>query len=277
MIQDCIEQMIDNSKSVIPINENDYIKDGLLYCGKCHTPKQTKVFVMGKEKNPYCLCECESKKENEEKQRLDKADYDRRIQHFKKIGFPESDMQNRTFENDDMKNPKLTRIMQRYVEKFGELKKQGKGLILYGRCGTGKTYASCEVANALIDKGVSVLVTNFSRLTNEIQGTYDGKQKYIDRLNDFELLVIDDLGAERKSEYMQEMIYSIIDSRYRAGLPFIITTNMTMNELKNPTIISNSRIYDRILERCYPIEVNGENKRYSKIKSSYEKMKEMLE
>lgn len=94
----------------------------------------------------------------------------------------------------------------------------------------GKTYAACEVANALIDKGYPVLVTNFARITNTIQGMYEGKQDYIDSLNEFQLLVIDDLGAERESAYMQEMVYNIIDSRYRAGLPMIYTTNISIEQ-----------------------------------------------
>ena len=185
-------------------------------------------------------------------------------------------MQNWTFENDDMANERITKAMRNYVDNFADLKKHGKGLLLYGSIGKGKTYAACEVANALIDKGYPVLVTNFARLTNTIQGKFEGKQEYIDSLNQFQLLVIDDLGAERKSEYMQEIVYNIIDSRYRAGLPFIITTNMTIEEIKTPTDIGNARIYDRIIERCFPIEVNGKNRRRKKVIAEYDEMKKLL-
>lgn len=276
MFQDAIEDMVKKSKSVIPINEDDYIKDGLLYCAKCNTPKQTVVNVLGKQMKPFCLCKCEQEKIEADRQRIRQEEFMRRIEHQRKVGFPESDMHSWTFANDDLHNEKLTKVMQNYVDNFSELKKQGKGLLLYGTVGTGKTYSACEVANALIDKGIPCLVTNFSRLTNTIQGMYDGKQEYIDSLNNFDLIVIDDLGAERKSEYMQEMVFNIVDNRYRSGLPMIVTTNLTIEELKNPSGITSWRIYDRILEKCFPIEVSGGSRRRESIRQSYEQTKELL-
>lgn len=180
------------------------------------------------------------------------------------------------FCNDDMANEKITKAMKNYVNNFPELLKGGKGLLLYGTVGTGKTYAACEVANALIDKGYPALVTNFARLTNTIQGMYEGKQEYIDSLNRYALLVIDDLGAERKSEFMQEMVFNIIDSRYRAGLPLIITTNLSIQEIKEPSDIGNNRIYDRILERCFPVEISGASRRRKAVRENYNDMKDLL-
>jgi len=119
-------------------------------------------------------------------------------------------------------------------------------------------------------------MTNFARLTNTIQGMYEGKQEYIDSLNDFDLLIIDDLGAERKSEFMQEMVFNIIDSRYRSGLPMIITTNLTADEIKKPQEVSFKRIYDRILERCIPVEVSGVSRRRTALKETHADMKAML-
>lgn len=175
-----------------------------------------------------------------------------------------------------MSNARLTQAMQNYVDNFSAMLKDGKGLLLHGTVGTGKTYAACEVANALIDKGYPVLVTNFARLTNTLQGMFDGKQEYIDSLNKFALIVIDDLGAERKSDFMQEMVYNIIDSRYRAELPMIVTTNLAMDEIKSTESIGNARIYDRVLERCFPIEVSGASRRRKAVRESYNDMKDLL-
>ena len=146
---------------------------------------------------------------------------------------------------------------------------------MWGEVGTGKTFAACEVANALIDKGYPVLVTNFARIANQLQGTFE-KQEYIDRLNRYSLIVLDDLSSERNTEYMNEQIFQIVDARYRAQLPMIITTNLTMSELKNPQEIAKRRIYDRVLERCHPIRVSGTNKRKAKIKNDYADMQKML-
>lgn len=276
-LAETIDGIIEQGKLSIKANEGDYIgEDGLLYCGNCHTKKQTEVNIFGAVRRPMCLCKCMTEKRDAEEAAMKREEFERRTKEYRKTGFPESDMQNWTFENDDMANERITKAMRNYVDNFTELKKHGKGLLLYGSIGKGKTYAACEVANALIDKGYPVLVTNFARLTNTIQGKFEGKQEYIDSLNQFQLLVIDDLGAERKSEYMQEIVYNIIDSRYRAGLPFIITTNMTIEEIKTPTDIGNARIYDRIIERCFPIEVNGKNRRRKKVIAEYDEMKKLL-
>lgn len=271
-----IDGMERKAAASIKAEQGDFILDGLLHCGKCGTPKQCRVELFGEIRTPMCLCKCEvEKKEREEEERL-RQDFMRKIKEYRKMGFPESDMEHWTFANDDMSNEKITKAMQNYVDNFGELRKAGKGLLLYGSVGTGKTYAACEVANALIDKGYPVLVTNFARLTNTLQGMFEGKQTYIDSLNRFELLVIDDLGAERRSDYMQEMVFNIIDSRYRAGLPFIVTTNLTIEEIKKPNDIGNTRIYDRIIERCFPIEVTGGSRRRKAVRDSYEDMRKLL-
>lgn len=276
-VQNAVESLIERSKTAIPTNDCDYIgEDGLLYCGKCHTKKQTEVMLFGTIRRPMCLCKCEAEKRDKEEAERKQADFGRKIKDLRRTGFPESNMQEWTFENDDMTNSRVTNAMKKYVENFDEMKKQGKGLLLYGNVGTGKTYAACEVANALIDKGYPVLVTNFARIINALQATFE-KQEYIDSFNRFSLLVIDDLGIERNTEFAKEQVFNIIDSRYRAGLPMIITTNLSIDKIKKPDDIDNGRIYDRILERCFPIEVSGQSRRRKAIRESYDDMKNLLE
>lgn len=275
-IEQAVNNLVKKSEQAIPMEDGDYIGDnGLLYCGKCNTPKQKEFNALGKVWRPYMLCKCETERQHSEEQATEQAEFDKRVKDLRRAGFPDSDMSNWTFANDDMENEQITKAMRRYVENFQELKKQGKGLLLYGNVGRGKTYAACEVANALIDKGYSVLVTNFSRVLNTLQSTFE-KQEYIDSLNKFSLLVIDDLGIERETEYAKEQVYNVIDSRYRANLPMIITTNLSIDKIKNPTDIENGRIYDRIIERCFPIEVKGQNRRYKAVRESYGDMKELL-
>ena len=276
MIDQTLNSLIEKSNKSIPINDGDYTgENGLLYCGKCNTPKQTEISVLGKVRRPYCLCKCETEKRDAEEAERKRIEFERRVKELRQAGFPDTDMLQWTFANDDMENEQITKAMKRYVDNFPELRKQGKGLLLYGNVGRGKTYAACEVANALIDKGYSVLVTNFSRVLNMLQSTFE-KQEYIDSLNRFSLLVIDDLGIERSTEFAKEQVYNIIDSRYRAGLPMIITTNLSIDKIKNPTDIENGRIYDRIIERCFPIEVTGQNRRHKAVRESYNDMKDLL-
>ena len=276
-VQNAVESLIERSKTAIPTNDCDYIgEDGLLYCGKCHTKKQTEVMLFGTIRRPMCLCKCEAEKRDKEEAERKQADFGRKIKDLRRTGFPESNMQEWTFENDDMTNSRVTNAMKKYVENFDEMKKQGKGLLLYGNVGTGKTYAACEVANALIDKGYPVLVTNFARIINTLQSTFE-KQEYIDSFNRFSLIVIDDLSAERDTSFAKEQVFNVIDARYRAGLPMIITTNLSIDKIKKPDDIENGRIYDRILEKCFPIEVSGQSRRRKAIRESYDDMKNLLE
>ena len=263
------------ANQAIKTEEGDYIKDGLLYCGKCHTPKQCKVQAFEKTFYPKCLCQCEIEREAKEKEEAEKRDLMERIKRYRKMGFPESQMQYWTFENDDQSRPKLTEMARRYVNNFDTFYKEGKGLLLHGDVGTGKTYIACMIANALIDKGYPVLVTNFARILNTLQGTFE-KQEYLDSLNQFKLLVIDDLGVERDTGFAKEQVFNIIDSRYRAGKPMIITTNLSMQKLATETELSDKRVYDRIIERCFPVEVSGESRRVKKLISSREEMKNLL-
>lgn len=275
-VNNVIDDIIKQAENSQVISSDDYYNDsGLLVCGICNTEKQCRVEFLGVEKVVPCVCKCE--KERIEKEKQAEKDQERllRVQSLRKMGFPESNMQEWTFANDDMANERVTNAMQRYVDNFTEFKKKGKGLLLYGNVGTGKTFAACEVANALIDKGYPALVTNFARLINTLQGTFE-KQEYIDSLNEFDLLVIDDLATERNTDFMNEQVHNIIDNRYRAGLPMIITTNLTINELKSPNDIAKKRVYDRVLERCFPIEIAGQSRRRKNIQADYNETKALL-
>ena len=64
---------------------------------------------------------------------------------------------------------------------------------------------------------------------------------------------------ERNSEYALEQVFNIVDSRYRSRKPLIVTTNLTLDELKHPADLVHARIYDRVLERCVPLKINNRN------------------
>lgn len=270
------DQIAQNASKIIRAEEGDYIVDGLLYCHKCNTPKQCRVELFGEIRTPMCLCKCEQEKRDEEEQERKRQEMLRHIKSLKKLGFPDVEMTRWTFDRDDRSNEKISTVARRYVENFDEMKARGKGLLLYGTVGTGKTFISACIANDLIDKGHPCLVTNFARLCNTISGMYEGKQQYIDGLDKFELLVIDDLASERDTEYMGEVVQNIIDARYRSGLPLIITTNLTSEELKHPAEMRKQRIYSRLFEMCIPVEVKGKDRRKEKLKDDYKELEDML-
>jgi DNA replication protein DnaC len=149
--------------------------------------------------------------------------------------------------------------------------------LFWGDVGTGKSFAAACIANALIEMGVPVLMTNFSKMLNQMGGMYsDERFRYISSLSRFSLLIIDDLGIERSTDYAKEQVYSIVDERYKSGLPVIVTTNLTITDLRCPQQLGDARIYSRILEMCTPVHVPGKDRRAEAGRTKQEIMKEVL-
>ena len=258
-----LEKIIDNIASANIPDQEDYTdsETGLLFCGKCHTHKECRVNFLGKEKLLPCNCKCKQEQIEAEEQARKEQQRLARISRLKANGLQDRALFAYTFDKADGTNPAL-QYAKRYVEHWSEVKTEGQGLLFWGSVGTGKTFAAACIANALTEQGVPVLMTNFSKILNSLSGMFsDDKNKYLSSFKEFDLLIIDDLGIERNSEYAQEQVYNIVDSRYLSRLPFIITTNLTVTELKEPKDLAHARIYDRILERCAPVRFSGKNYR----------------
>lgn len=257
MLDETIKKSLEKA---VPV-EGDYYEDGLLYCGKCHTKKQRYIEILGHRKLVGCLCSCGAA--DYEKARRAEQETQRKINLDRKRsqGFPDRAMMEWTFDTDDGANPELSGICKRYVEHFDEMLADGKGLLFYGTVGTGKTFMASCIANALIDKGYSCLVTNFARITNELQSDFNKRQAYFDRLNQYSLIVLDDFASERDTEYMGEIVMNVIDARYRVKKPIIITTNLSGEEFDNPSDVRRQRVFSRLFEMCLPYEVKGKDRR----------------
>lgn len=251
-------RVAENSKEV----EGDYYEDGLLHCGNCHGKKQTRQInpFTQKEKIFPCVCECELERRAEERRKVEEAKEFERIKRMKIECVQDRNILNWNFANDDGTNPKM-KAARKYVDNWPQMYEGNYGFLLYGDVGTGKTFFAACIANELLDRGIPVLVTNFSRLVNQLSGFNDDKNEFLNSLNNYKLLVIDDLGVERQSEFVMEQVYNIIDSRYKNGQPMIITTNVPIEEIRNPTDIKYKRIYDRILENCIPMQITGVSRR----------------
>jgi len=196
------------------------------------------------------------KQEAEEKARL----HHENVRRLKLQGFTDWAMQNWTFENDNRQNPQM-QLAQRYVDHWPEMREKNVGLLLWGGVGTGKSFMVGCIANALMEQEIAVCMTNFARIMNELNNAFSGRNEVMDSLCGYPLLGIDDFGMGRGTEDALEQIYNIIDSRYRSHKPLIVTTNLTLTELKNPQDTTHARIYDRLLELCTPIACTGPSMR----------------
>ena len=272
-----MQRTVNAVAAIVPTDGDTYTEsDGLQYCLKCHTARECVVEVFGTVRTVPCMCEClmEAYEREEEASRQNQRRLE--IKRYREMGFSEKEMEAWTFAADDGGTPELTRAMKAYVDNFREMQKEGKGLLLYGPVGTGKSFLAACIVNALIDKGYPCLMTNFSRLTNTINGMWEGKQEYIDSLTRFSLIAIDDLGVERDTEYMNESVTTIIDSLYRAKVPVVITSNYTPRQLTEESEIRRSRVYDRLLERCLPVKVVGASRRKQKGRDDFNGMMALL-
>lgn len=255
-----LEKAVELSAEGKEHTESDYEKDGLIYCGKCHTPKQTLVRFPWGDRKPWVNCQCEQAKADEIARQKREKEHREIVADLRKKCFPSKNMANFTFANDNGSSPEIIGYAKHYVENWKDFYSRGKGLLIYGSVGIGKTFASCCIANALLEHEIPCKFTDFSRIGNELQETW-AKQEYLDGFDEFPLVIVDDLGVERKSEYMNEMVYNFIQHRYLSGLPLIVTSNLTKAELTNTEDIRNHRIYSRLFDMCTPIMLKGEDLR----------------
>lgn len=260
----------------------DYVESGVKFCGKCQAPKQTWIdFQLPGGRTDRRLvpvaCLCKEQELAEANARERRANFDAWISGMiEQYGLSDRSYTRHTFAEDDRQDSAISDICLRYVERWEEMQADNMGILFYGSLGRGKSFFACAIVNALLEKCVPATVTNFPRLLNILQGVKE-RQAYIDQLQRYKLLVIDDLGVERDSTYAAEQVYNVIDARARSGLPLIVTTNLTMEDLKSPPTMQAARIYDRILEMCpIPIRMTGESRRTANASARKAKAHELL-
>lgn len=260
-MKNIIEEIV-NASQKTPEPTDRIGEDGLVYCGKCGECKEA-MYDFGTEQmhKVHVMCRCEREAYQKQQDEFKRIERNERIERNKKICIQDAALIDSNFEHDDGSLPQLASA-RRYVDSWNIRKANNDGLLLWGDVGTGKTFYAACIANALIEKDVSVLMTNFTKILNSLSGsTADYKNAFVSDLVKYELLIIDDFGVERNTEFALEQVHNIIDERYKTKLPLIVTTNLTLNDFKTPQDTAHQRIYDRILSMCVPVRIKSENHR----------------
>jgi DNA replication protein DnaC len=153
-----------------------------------------------------------------------------------------------------------------FVDKLDEHLESGRGLWLMGDVGTGKTSLAMLVSKAALESGRSVAIYSLPRLLARIRRTYDadaGEQSYLEffeRLTAVDLLHVDDLGAEKRSDWVLEQLYALVDERYESQRSVLVTTNLDQAELEEQI---GARTVSRLVEICGdPLPLFGDDLRY---------------
>ena len=274
-----IEKILEQSVSSIPENAEDYYgMDGLLYCGKCHTPREAffakGVALMGKNKHPI-ECSCQRIERAKQEALISQQKHSDLVRRLKAEGFSGPAMLDWKFENDNGRSPQMCHA-HRYVEQWQTMRAENLGLFLWGGVGTGKSFLAGCIANALMEQEVPVRMTSFARILNELNSSFSGRNEVVDKLCRYPLLIIDDFGMERGTEYALEQIYNIVDSRYRSRKPLIVTANLTLDEIRHPQDTAHARIYDRLLEMCIPVSCIGVSFRKENAQEKLKRMKLLI-
>lgn len=241
------------------LKDDEYIKDDLIFCKTCNTPRLWKS--EDGEIVTKCLCSCQTKARDisieaeKAKQKMLKLE---RLRINSLLG---TKYKNSSFENLDLKRPNSFVVASKRCKKFCDnwelVKSEGCGIYLFGTVGTGKTELSACICNYLMQRYIPVLITNFLEVSKDLRASYhannESEMQIIDKLTNIDLLVIDDIGTEKlvkqdgSNSFMQEKVFDIINLRYINKMPTIFTSNYSLNQLITERGFEQ-KVVDRIAE-----------------------------
>lgn len=283
-----LQKIAQTSLNMQKPRDGDYEIDGILYCGTCGKPRQGYRDIPSSNDDGSnstirvkmaFSCDCDKAEEEKAKAEEQRRKDLEKIEKLRSVSLMDERMKESRFGSfeETKYNARNLKLCRRYVDKFDQMMENNQGLLFWGDVGTGKSFAAACIANALLDKVHSVVMTSFVKLIAAMDADRSISEHLINQLNAADLVIFDDLGTERSTDTALEKVYNIIDSRYRRKRPMIVTTNVTMDQMKEEADLRYRRIYDRLFEGCYPMQFVGPSWRKKAAAKSWDAMAKLLE
>lgn len=250
------------------------------YCGKV-VPKFSftltsskgvpKVFTV----QPACKCEAEAYDRGilEVVERKEKNEIERKFA-ISSLGDRFAESRFDTFQARNGAEKAYTYAKQ-YAQSFPDY--GGDGLLIWGEPGNGKSHLAAAVCHTVKEKGYIPVFQSVPELLERIRHTFSGRKNaesergIMDALLECDLLVLDDIGAEKVTDWVQDILFRIVDGRYRQKKPILYTSNLRPSELQERL---GGRIYDRMMETSLLIENKATSFRMEVAKQRFSQMTE---
>lgn len=247
-------------------------EDGLLRCAVCGEPRESFIPEIGRKMPVSCSCHEKAERVREQKIRADDA-----WRKAKSSPLFDAGYERFVFSADDQAKSDNSLLCRRFVQHWEEMRAGNFGMIFSGPLGTGKSFLAACIVNALCDQGVPAIIVTTARLVNVVRASKE-PQKVIDDLNAFSLVALDDLGAERDTDFAVEVLESFVNSRSLAARPLLVTTNLTGAQLSEPKDLRYARLFDRVLALCpTPVILTGQSRRKDQKDNRRRQMKALLD
>lgn len=253
---------------------DDMEESKVIICGVCGKPKECYPYVLNGDERVYpfgypkkikCLCDCEvdERRKNLKTEQLRKKALELKLNCWGYIDEYNQQQRNKSMEQitfKDYTENKHIKACRRYLDTLSEQITNGKGLVLCGKSGAGKTIATMCLANALMDRGLQVIYKQCFQITTLSQ--YEDKQE-LSAIENCKVLFIDDINFDNLNDCGRELLFNILELRIKRNLPTIITSNITKANIESPINQKDKRILDRFadINNYYIIEDSTHNYR----------------